>query len=139
MLAGVVDENAPHHLRSHGIKVAAVLPRHAVLTGEEQESFVDERGGLQGVIRAFVSQIAGGPVAEFVVHERGEFVAGGEVTNCPPSYQLAPHSNAIAQRADSRSSSQIRTQSRRRRMRATSTRVDRVLSASPRRKIGVPS
>ena len=42
---GVVDGDAPHHLRGQGVELRAVLPRHALID-EPQKRFVDERRAL---------------------------------------------------------------------------------------------
>jgi hypothetical protein len=95
-LSGVIDENAPHRLSSNSVEVPTVLPRHAVPTGESQKSLMDERSGLQGVIRALVSQVARGSVPKLVIHERHKFVACPEIATCPGVQQLAHGTDAIA-------------------------------------------
>ena len=92
----MIDQNTAHHLSGDAIEVPTVLPRHPVLTGESQKGLVDERRGLQGVIRPFVSQVARGSVPKLVIHERHKFVACPEVATCPGVQQLAHGTGAIA-------------------------------------------
>jgi hypothetical protein len=45
----VVDQNAPHGLRSDGEEMAPALPSHAVLADQAQVRLVHKRSGLQGM------------------------------------------------------------------------------------------
>jgi hypothetical protein len=57
--ARVVNENPPHGLGRDPEEVRAVLPFHRPLIDELEEGLVDEGGGLQGVVRALLSEVAG--------------------------------------------------------------------------------
>jgi len=59
MLPRVVDENAPHYLRSNAKEVGSILPIH-LLTDELWVSLIDQCGGLKGVVFALVAHAAMG-------------------------------------------------------------------------------
>ena len=60
MLARVVDQDAPHHLRGDAEEVRATLPGDAILAGEPEVRLVDQGGGLQRVVRPFAAKIRRG-------------------------------------------------------------------------------
>jgi hypothetical protein len=74
--AGVVDEDAAHGLGGDGEEVVFALPIDAGLVDEFHVGFVDEGGGLEGVVEAFLGEVVAGQSAEFVVNEREELVGG---------------------------------------------------------------
>lgn len=57
VFARVVNEDVTHHLRRDVKEVRAVLPFHRFAADKPQVCFVDERGGLKRVVRAFVTQM----------------------------------------------------------------------------------
>jgi hypothetical protein len=63
----VLHQNLPHELRRNGEEMSAVLEMDRLLPGEAQVSFVHQVCGLQGVIGAFLSQMAPRQAAQFVV------------------------------------------------------------------------
>jgi hypothetical protein len=72
----MVDEYAPHHDRCQADELRAILPVDALLVDQPQVGFVDERGRLEGMVRALPSQVAGGDPAKLVVDERQHPLAG---------------------------------------------------------------
>ncbi len=74
--AGVVDQNAPDHARADGDEVGAGFPVGLALVDEAKKCLVDDGGGLEGVVGAFVAEVDGGEGAELVVDE-GHQLSGG--------------------------------------------------------------
>ena len=68
--ACVVDENAPHHLRSEAVELRAALPVDLLLIDDAQERFVNERRALQSVRAALVTQMAPRQRSQFFVDQR---------------------------------------------------------------------
>jgi len=50
--------DAAHHLRGHGEEVVPALPVHPGDIDQPQVRLVDERGGLEGMVRALVAHVA---------------------------------------------------------------------------------
>ena len=61
--ARVIYQNMAHDLRGQGEEVLLVLPIDRVLAGQLQIGFVHQRGGLQGMLRAFGLKLPGGEPA----------------------------------------------------------------------------
>jgi hypothetical protein len=55
VLARVIDQDAPHHLRGDAEEVGSVLPGNAVLSNEAQVGFMDESRRLQRVVAPFLT------------------------------------------------------------------------------------
>jgi len=74
--AGVLDEDAAHLAAGEGEEVGGVV--HGDLFAEEEadDGFVDEGGGLEGVVVAFVAEEVAGDGAEGGVDEGEEAVEG---------------------------------------------------------------
>lgn len=53
----MVNQNIAHHVCGDGKKLRAVLPRNVFPINQSKIRFVNQRGRLQNVIRAFVAQI----------------------------------------------------------------------------------
>lgn len=73
--AGVVDQDAAHDVGGDGDEVLAVVPL-GVFAGEAEVGFVDEGGGLEGVVGALAAHVGGGEAMEFGVDEGKEFLSG---------------------------------------------------------------
>ena len=58
--AGVVDKDAAHELGGDAEEVGAALPGYAGLVDELHVCFVDEGGGLEGVVGALPAHVIGG-------------------------------------------------------------------------------
>ena len=67
MASGIVHQHSAHHDGSLGDEVHAVIPGR-VLLGQTEVGFMNQGGGLQGMIGAFLVQVKGRQTAEFVVH-----------------------------------------------------------------------
>jgi hypothetical protein len=89
MLARVIDQDAAHHLRGQREKVRAVLPGNPVLPHQPQVRLVDQRRGLEGVVRPLASQIRAGSSPQFTVDHRYQIVARLQVTTAPRTQQAA--------------------------------------------------
>jgi hypothetical protein len=66
--AGAVDEDTAHDVGGDTDEVFAILPVD-VLFGEAEVGFVDEGGGLEGVVAALAAHVGGGDAMEFGVDE----------------------------------------------------------------------
>ena len=70
--AGVVEQDAPHHLRGDGEELRPTLPARVVLITETQPCFVHERGWLEGVALALVPQRELRLTTKLGIHEANE-------------------------------------------------------------------
>ena len=75
--AGEIDEDATHDFGGEGVEVGAVFEGGVVLFDHAHVGFVDERGGLQGMVRPLVAHVAGGDFVEFRIDERGQLIDCG--------------------------------------------------------------
>jgi hypothetical protein len=66
----VVNEDAAHEGGGDGEEVGAGLPVDLLDAGEAEIGFVDEGGGLEGVVGCFAAEVDGGDAAQFGVDER---------------------------------------------------------------------
>jgi hypothetical protein len=67
--AGVVHQDATHHLRGKRKEVPTVVPVRP-LTYQAQIRFVNQRGRLQGVTCTFASKIRRRLSLQFLIHQR---------------------------------------------------------------------
>jgi hypothetical protein len=86
--AGVVDEDAAHHLRGHADELRAVLPARAPLVNHQQVRLVDEGGRLERVVGALAPEVVAGQPPQLVVDERHQLVEGRAVAAAPLFEQL---------------------------------------------------
>src|SRR6185369_3510031 len=84
-----VNEDAPHNLRGHAEEVRAVLPAHCFPVDQADVSFVDERGGLQEMVRALAAHVALGEPVELSMNERREFFEGFLLAVAPRCQKLS--------------------------------------------------
>src|SRR6185312_11637970 len=77
--AGVVGQNLAHDVRGDAEKVGAALEVRLAGINQAKVSFVDQRGGLQGVADALLPEIVSGEFAQFGVDLWQEPVEGGLV------------------------------------------------------------
>jgi hypothetical protein len=68
MLPGIVDENLAHDVSGESDELSAAAPVD-VFTGEAEICFVDQRGGLQGVVGALAAHIGLSEAVKLSVHE----------------------------------------------------------------------
>ena len=78
VLAGIVDEDLAHDVGGEADEVGAVVPVN-VFAGEADIGFVDEGGGLEGVVGALAAHIGLCEAVELGIDEREEAVGGGGV------------------------------------------------------------
>ena len=74
--AGIVNEDAAHGFGGGGEKVGATVPLDIFPAGEPQPRLMDERGGLQRLVRRFVGHLVGGELAQFFIDQRQQFIGG---------------------------------------------------------------
>ena len=77
---GVVDQNLAHRPGRDGEKMGAVLPLRIGLVGQAQISLIDQRGRLQGVIRAFSRHIMMRETPQIFVNEGRELIERAPVS-----------------------------------------------------------
>ena len=70
----MVDEDPAHRLRGDGEEVTAVLPVHPRLVDETEIRLVDERGRLERVAAALLSEVTPGELPELGVDERHQLL-----------------------------------------------------------------
>ena len=80
---GEVDEHAAHQPGGHREEVRAILPLDAADINQLEVDLVDERGGLEHVIRALAGHVPPGDALEFAVHKREQFLDGPVVARSP--------------------------------------------------------
>jgi hypothetical protein len=68
--ARVIYQNVAHDLRGQSKEVRLVLPVNRILSGQLQIGFVHERGGLQGMLRAFGLKLPGCYPPQIVINQR---------------------------------------------------------------------
>jgi hypothetical protein len=78
MLAGIVDEDLAHYVGGEADEVGAVGPVD-VFAGKAEVGFVDEGGGLEGVVWALATHIGLGEAVKLGVDQREEAVGGGGI------------------------------------------------------------
>ena len=86
--AGMVHQDAPHHLRGDGEELAPVLPGGRALAEQAEVGLVHEGRGLQRVARPLATQAVRRPPPQLLVDQRKEAVAGGDVPLAPGLQQL---------------------------------------------------
>ena len=72
--AGVFRQDLPHQIRGYTEKMRTIRIVRMVLADQPQVHFVHERCRLQGVIRPFVPQVAGGYFPQLAVNQGNEFI-----------------------------------------------------------------
>jgi hypothetical protein len=72
--AGPIDEDPAHGFGGGGEEMCAVLPRRLRLAAEAEPRFVDECGGLQGLVGGFARHAGGGQLAQLIVNEGQQLV-----------------------------------------------------------------
>jgi hypothetical protein len=79
----VVDENAAHHFGGYTKELRAVLPRDTTLIDQPEVGLVNERCRLQGMTGSFASKVGRRAAAQFLVDERHEQIARGDIAVAP--------------------------------------------------------
>src|SRR5215469_12487745 len=79
VLAGVIDEDAAHHVGGKADEVCVVLPLDVLLLGDSKVGLVDKGGGLESMVAPFAAHVAFGEAVELGVDERQELVGGSLV------------------------------------------------------------
>lgn len=74
LVAGVVDENAPHQLGGHAEEVGAALPVYPCLIHQLHVGFMHKRGCLQRVVCPFPPHIVCRDPAKFLIHDGEELI-----------------------------------------------------------------
>ena len=95
MIARVVDQDAPHHLRRDAKEVAPILPGYSILSNQPHEGFMDKRRRLERMILTFASQVGPRSPPQLVINERQHSVARRDVTFPPRLEQSADLAGAV--------------------------------------------
>ena len=73
--AGAVDENPAHGFGGGSEEVGTILKLClAVFTNQSQPGFVDQRGGLQGLVGCFVGHFRRRQLAQLLIYQRKQFI-----------------------------------------------------------------
>src|SRR6266545_904052 len=80
----VIDENLAHRLSSNGEEVGAVSPVWRMILAHQLEiGFIDQRSGLQCMVRPLALHIAVRAPAQIPINKRGQFVERGLIALTP--------------------------------------------------------
>ena len=85
--ARMIDQDLAHQARRHAHEVQAVLPVDAVEPAQAHVGLVHQRGGLQGVVAAFVGQLATGDRAQLRIDQGDQPIARRKVAPPPRRQQ----------------------------------------------------
>jgi hypothetical protein len=85
---GIVDQNAPHHLRGYRQKVRAVLPPDTAGVDQPQIGFVDQSRGFKGVVQGLAAHITVGQTTQLRVNQGDQPVEGGSFPAAPCQQQF---------------------------------------------------
>uniref|UniRef100_E6PXF8 Uncharacterized protein n=1 Tax=mine drainage metagenome TaxID=410659 RepID=E6PXF8_9ZZZZ len=77
--SGMINQDATHELCGDGVEVSAVSKGRFALLYKLQVDLVDQSGGLEGVIGAFLAHVLVGTAMEFCVNQRHEAFNDGFV------------------------------------------------------------
>ena len=72
----VVYEDAPHDASGHGEEMRAIVPRHGFRINQPEIRLVDERCGLQAVIRTLMPDVPLRDSMQLCVYERNQSLQG---------------------------------------------------------------
>jgi len=86
--AGIVDQDAPHHVGGHAEEVGAIAPLHSALIDEAHIGFVHQRCRLKRVPRRLVPHVSGSETAKVVVDQRHELLKGLTLAVAPRNQEL---------------------------------------------------
>jgi hypothetical protein len=84
----MIHENVPHHTSGDGEEVRAIVPCHGFRIDQPEIRLVDERRGLQAVIRPLVPDVPLRDSMELCVNERNQPLQG--VVVALPPFQKQP-------------------------------------------------
>ena len=87
---GEIHEHAAHQASGHREKVRAILPLDATNIHQPEVDLVDERGGLEHVVRALARHMPPRKAPQLAVHEREQPFQGSRVAP-PPFDQKGCH------------------------------------------------
>ena len=87
---GEIHEHAPHEASGHREKVRAILPLHPTNIHQPEVDLVDERGGLENVVRTLARHVPLRKAPQLAVHEREQPLHGSGVA-APPFDQKGCH------------------------------------------------
>ena len=72
----MIHQDPPHQAGGDGEELRAILPVRLALFHQLQVRLVDQRGGLQGVVRPFAAHVAGGQAMQLAFDQRREPLQG---------------------------------------------------------------
>ncbi len=85
---GMINQEVAHGACGHGIEVTAALPLPFPALDDAEVGFVHERGGLQGVVGAFMRHHSSGKATEVREDQGEEFFFDRAVTGTPAVKEL---------------------------------------------------
>src|SRR5262249_48644732 len=85
----MVNHDPPHQLRGWCDEVRPVLPRRLRVFNQSQVSFVEDRGGLQGVAGALPAHVMVSQPVQFGLHQRKQLLERPLVSSAPVTEQLS--------------------------------------------------
>ena len=88
-LTRIVDQNLSHGAGAYGKEMGAVLERYSALLHEPQECLMQQVGTLQGVIRAFLSQVTMCDLAQLKIDRREQHFECPAISATPLRKQLS--------------------------------------------------
>src|SRR5450759_955818 len=83
----MADEDPAHHLRAESEEMSSVLPVNSLNIYQAKEGFVDQRGGLKGVLLALALHAPLGDSLELGVDNRRQLVERLPVARAPSTQQ----------------------------------------------------
>jgi hypothetical protein len=81
--AGVIDQDAAHHLRGDAKEVRPILPVDLALIDHPQVNLVNERRRLQCVGGAFASELAAGHATQLRIDQREQLIQSTAIAAAP--------------------------------------------------------
>jgi hypothetical protein len=89
VLARMIDQDPPHHLRGDREKVRPILPGDAVLSHQAHVRLMHERRRLQRVIGSLTAQIRTRPQLELPIHDGHQPIPRLKIAAVPRTQQMA--------------------------------------------------
>src|SRR5437867_6696176 len=72
----ILNQDAPHRLGSGAEKMSPAVPCEILGPDESKPGLMNERSRLKGLVRTLLRHLLRGEFAQFIVHERQQFIGG---------------------------------------------------------------
>jgi len=92
---GAFDQNPPHRLGGRSKKVGAILECRRLIPDKPQPGFVDESSGLERLSGGFVSHLARGEPAQFLIDQRQKLIGGFGIAGFNGAKKLGRFTHAV--------------------------------------------